>query len=168
MKPTPGGYTWRAMTTPCLPCRDTDADRFTRSDAAADGLTAARIREEFARWLRCNTPFGETRICDVVLAVNEALANAAEFAYRRGPAGTVAMTAVRDEGCGTLTVTITDHGLWREVDPLRRRRSRGRGIPLMRTLADDVVIDTTAPGTRVCLRFLDHPLSEEPGAPLLA
>jgi anti-sigma regulatory factor (Ser/Thr protein kinase) len=112
--------------------------------------------------------FAETRICDVVLAVNEALANAAEFAYRRGPAGTVGITAIRGDGCGTLTVTITDQGLWREVDPLRRRRSRGRGIPLMRALADDVVIDTTAPGTRVCLRFLDHESSEEPGTPLLA
>jgi serine/threonine-protein kinase RsbW len=168
MEPPPGGYTWRAMTTPCLPCPDTDAERFTRSDAVADGPTAARIREEFARWLRRDTTFAETRICDVVLAVNEALANAAEFAYRRGPAGTVGITAIRGDGCGTLTVTITDQGLWREVDPLRRRRSRGRGIPLMRALADDVVIDTTAPGTRVCLRFLDHASSEEPGTPLLA
>ncbi|MCB1289679.1 MAG: ATP-binding protein [Mycobacterium sp.] len=158
------------MTTPCLPCRDADADadRFTRSDAAADGPTAARIREDFAHWLRRDTAFAETRICDVVLAVNEALANAAEFAYRRGPAGNVGITAVRNDGSGALTVTITDQGLWREVDPLRRRRSRGRGIPLMRTLADEVVIDTTAPGTRVCLRFFDRALSEEAGTPLLA
>lgn len=144
------------MTSPCLPRPITDTERFTCRDAVADGLTAAMIREEFARWLRRNTSFEQTRIHDVVLAVNEALANAAEFAYRRGPAGTVGITAVRDHGRGTLTVTITDQGLWREVDPLRRRRSRGRGIPLMRTLADGVVIDTTAPGTRVCLRFDDR------------
>lgn len=97
----------------------------------------------------------ETRLCDIVLAVNEALANAAEFAYAGGAAGTVDLEAVRDPRRRTLTVTVSDQGHWRETNPLHRQRSRGRGIPLMRTLADSVIIDTSGLGTSVCLRFDD-------------
>ena len=46
-----------------------------------------------------------------------------------------------------------DQGCWREPDPAKQGRIRGRGIPLMRALADDVTIDTSALGTTVCLRF---------------
>lgn len=95
----------------------------------------------------------ETRLCDVVLAVNEALANVAEFAYTDGGAGSVDLEAVRDMGRRTITVTVSDLGHWRETNPLCRQRSRGRGIPLMRTLADSVIIDTSGLGTTVCLRF---------------
>lgn len=97
----------------------------------------------------------ETRLCDVVLAVNEALANAAEFAYPDGGSGTVDLEAVRDTRRRVLMVTVSDQGRWRETNPLHRQRSRGRGIPLMRSLADSVVIDTSGLGTSVCLRFDD-------------
>ncbi len=118
-------------------------------------MTVAQIRDEFGQWLRCGVGLDDTVAHDVVLAVNEALANAAEFAYIQGVAGTVDIEAVRDVTRGTLTVTVSDRGRWREPDPLRRRRSRGRGIPLMRILADSVIIDATGPGTRVRLRFAD-------------
>lgn len=95
----------------------------------------------------------ETQLCDVILAVNEALANTAEFAYVDGGEGTLDLEAVRDSGCRTLTVTVSDRGHWRETNPLNRQRRRGRGIPLMRTLADSVIIDTSGLGTSVCMRF---------------
>jgi serine/threonine-protein kinase RsbW len=67
--------------------------------------------------------------------------------------GTIDVEAVQDRAARTLSVTITDQGCWREPDPAGRSRARGRGIPLMRALADDVTIDTSALGTTVCLRF---------------
>ncbi|MCW1958412.1 MAG: ATP-binding protein [Mycobacterium sp.] len=121
----------------------------------ADPAAAAKIRAVFARWLRRETGLDETRLCDVILAVNEALANAAEFAYVDGGEGTVHLEAVRDPIRRTLTVTVSDRGRWRETNPLKRQRRRGRGIPLMRTLADSLTIGTSALGTSVCIRFDD-------------
>ncbi len=143
------------MSAVSFPCPDADGDRFACNGASADVLTAAHIREEFARWLRGGAGLKKTRVCDMVLALNEALTNTAEFAYVQGGDGTVDVEAVRNPGRHTLTVTVSDHGYWRESNPLHRQRCRGRGIPLMRTLADSVIIDTSGVGTSVCLRFDD-------------
>lgn len=138
-----------------FPRRLLPGDWFICDDAAADALTAAWIRDEFARWLRRHTGLDETRLCDVLLSLNEALANVAEFAYLAGSAGTCDVQAVRDRNRRTLTVTVVDRGRWREPDAANRQRRRGRGIPLMRTLADALVIDPSAVGTVVCMRFDD-------------
>ncbi|MFN8031857.1 MAG: ATP-binding protein [Mycobacterium sp.] len=139
------------MTTPSYPGPDA-GDRFADNGVAADARNAGRVRDEFAGWLRARVDLDDIRFNDVVLAVNEALANAAEFAYLRIPGvGTLDVEAVPDRDAATLTVTITDQGCWREPAPATQRR--GRGIPLMRALADDVTIDTSALGTTVCLRF---------------
>jgi serine/threonine-protein kinase RsbW len=141
------------MTTPSYRCPD-DGDRFAENGVGADARNAGRVRDEFAGWLRGRVDLDDVRFSDVVLAVNEALANAAEFAYlqHRGM-GTIDVEAVRDRVAATLTVTIADQGSWHEPDPVKQGRVRGRGIPLMRALADDVTIDTSALGTTVCLCF---------------
>ncbi|MGI9124551.1 MAG: ATP-binding protein [Mycobacterium sp.] len=141
------------MTPPNLPRPDSGDDRFTCHEAAADAPTAALIRDGFSQWLRRHTALDETRLCDVALAVNEALANTAEFAYPSDRVGTVDFEAVNDRIRRNLTITIADQGHWRDLDPLCRRPSRGRGIPLMRTLADSVIIDTSGRGTSICMRF---------------
>lgn len=130
-----------------------EAGRFSCHEPTADARTAARIREDFGCWLRRRLDLDETHLCDVVLAVNEALANACEFAYPGDRPGAVHLDAVHDPSCATLTVTVSDQGRWRDGDPLHSERSRGRGIPLMRSLADGVVIETSGLGTRVGLRF---------------
>lgn len=127
--------------------------RFRCRTVTADGPTVARVREEFGRWLRRCTDLGETRLCDVILAVNEALANAAEFAYPNSHPGIIEMEGVVDDA--GLIVRVADHGSWRLTNPTQRRRCRGRGIPLMRTLADSVAIDTRISGTSVQLLFND-------------
>jgi len=140
------------MTTPSYPRHTADGDRFIRNDVVADAHNAARLRDEFATWLRACGDVDRVRFSDVVLAVNEALANTAEFAYLlKGGVGTIDVEAIRDGD--NLTVTIADQGHWRESTPATQSRSRGRGIPLMRALADDVTIDSSALGTTVCLRF---------------
>lgn len=142
------------MTTPSHACPTSDGNRFTFNEFTADPYAAGHVRSEFAAWLRRRVALDDTRFSDVVLAVNEALANAAEFAYvKNSGVGTIDVEAVQNSGDATLTVTITDQGCWREPDPVTRGLTRGRGIPLMRALADELTIDTSKLGTTVCLRF---------------
>ncbi len=56
---------------------------------------------------------------------------------------------------GVLLVKVSDHGTWRHVDPADQPNTRGRGIPLMRALADDTTISHTPNGTYVQMRFGD-------------
>ena len=55
--------------------------RFAQTSVLADAARAAQLRQEFAVWLKRNFALDPMKVSDVVLAVNEALANAAEFAY---------------------------------------------------------------------------------------
>ena len=85
------------MTTPSYPSHTADGDRFTRNDVVADAHNAARVRDEFATWLRACGDIDRVRFSDAVLAVNEALANTAAFAYLlKGGVGTIDVEAVRD------------------------------------------------------------------------
>jgi anti-sigma regulatory factor (Ser/Thr protein kinase) len=86
----------------------------------------------------------------IVLAVNEAAANAIEHGYREG-SGTVEVTGVASDD--RLEISIADHGGWRESgsDP-----ARGRGLSLMRTLMDEVEVRAGAAGTTVILRQTLH------------
>ncbi|WP_375488200.1 ATP-binding protein [uncultured Mycobacterium sp.] len=128
--------------------------RFARLDATADAVTAALIREEFSRWLRKHFTLDAAKISDVVLAVNEALANAAEFAYPAADQpGAMHMHAEYDPAAAVLAVTVTDEGSWLPADSQRRDLARGRGIPLMHALADRAVIDGSPDGTRVRLEW---------------
>ncbi|TGD86542.1 ATP-binding protein [Mycolicibacterium sp. CH28] len=140
------------MTTSSYPTPPADGDRFICNNVVVDAHNAARIRDDVAAWLRTNEDLNGIRFSDIVLAVNEALANAAEFAYLNNEGvGSVDVEAVRDGA--TLTITVSDQGCWRDPTPVTRSRVRGRGIPLMRALADELTIDTSQLGTTVCLRF---------------
>ena len=111
-------------------------------------------REEFAGWLKQFFDLDPVRSSDLVLAMNEALANSAEFAYvRPGVAGTMDIQAWHDAGDSTITVVVVDHGVWRMSDSQVDTRSRGRGIPLMRALSDRAAIETSTDGTQVKLEW---------------
>ena len=127
---------------------------FACIDAAADPESAASIRRDFSDWLRQHFTLDASKACDVVLAVNEAMANAAEYAYRTaGHAGVMQVHARYDGGAATLTVTVIDQGAWRDTDGVARQLKRGRGIPLMYALADRATVDPSPTGTRVCLEW---------------
>ena len=55
-----------------------DQFRFARSRVPADPGSAARTRAEFSGWLATHFSLGPERFNDVLLAVNEAIANAAD------------------------------------------------------------------------------------------
>lgn len=123
-------------------------------DAVADPQSAAQIRREFSGWLGRHFMLDATMACDVVLAVNEAMANVAEFAYVMvEQPGAMHVLASYDGTAATLTVTVTDEGAWRNVDTATTDLLRGRGIPLMQALADHAVVESSAEGTRVCLEW---------------
>jgi serine/threonine-protein kinase RsbW len=123
-------------------------------DAIADPQSAAQIRREFSNWLGQYFTLDPTKFSDMVLAVNEAMANVAEYAYvMAAQPGTMHVLASYDGGASTLTVTVTDEGNWRNVDPASTELRRGRGIPLMHALADHATVDSSANGTRVSLKW---------------
>jgi serine/threonine-protein kinase RsbW len=126
--------------------------RFAHTGVLADAACAALMRREFAVWLNRYFALDATKTSDVVLAVNEALANAAEFAYSAaGHPGAMHLQADYDCATAILTVTVTDEGAWRVTHPETNSPSRGRGIPLMQALADRATFEPTATGTQVSL-----------------
>jgi serine phosphatase RsbU (regulator of sigma subunit)/anti-sigma regulatory factor (Ser/Thr protein kinase) len=111
----------------------------TRWPAEAGSL--ASIRYLLRRWLR-RTGAGHDETYDMLVACQEACANAVEHAYAPGRAG-VELELLHAEG--KIRFTIRDQGRWRPP----RGENRGRGLPLMRALMDGVEIRETGAGTEV-------------------
>lgn len=116
---------------------------------------AVQIRDDFAAWLAQSLSVDAEKTSDIVLAVNEALANAAEHAYLdSAEPGPIHARAEHDPQLGTLTVWITDEGRWLEKGPSATPNpARGRGLILMRALTDRAAVDSTATGTEVRLHW---------------
>ncbi len=136
------------------PAEVANAERFERFglDAAPGAVT--RVRQDFAEWLKRFFAVDEVRCSDMVLAINEGLANAAEFAYVHAERpGTMDIQVTFDASTQTLTACISDRGDWRARQTEPPPRTRGRGIPLMETLSDDATIEPSAGGTTVRLQW---------------
>jgi PAS domain S-box-containing protein len=123
------------------------ADRFHRRlDADAAALRTAR--HALTYWAAAGSSPGTTdpslAVTDAVLAISEALANAVE--HGRGGPQSIDLDVTRNST--DLRAVVQDRGGWKpkETDP-----TRGRGLQIMRTLADDVDIDATATGTTVTM-----------------
>ena len=113
----------------------------TRWPATAESL--ADIRYLLRRWLGSRGA-GDEETYDIVVACQEACANAVEHAYGPVPAE-IELDA--DHADGRVTLTVSDHGRWRPA----RGETRGRGLPMMRKLMDTVDVRDTADGTDVVL-----------------
>jgi serine/threonine-protein kinase RsbW len=118
----------------------------------ADAHTVSRLRHELARWLETQVTLDADKLNDILLAVNEALTNAAEFAYR-GRRGMMGLQVRYDRGDGTLIADVTDQGTWWHKDQASQPNTRGRGIPLMRALTDRTSIFKSPSGTHVQMEF---------------
>jgi PAS domain S-box-containing protein len=104
----------------------------------AEPLELAALRQTLRRWLAaCEASDQESH--DIVLACNEAFANAIEHAYGPGD-GTIEMDAALQDR--KVSITVRDHGAWREP----RGDDRGRGLPLIEAVMDSVSVVRMDPG----------------------
>jgi anti-sigma regulatory factor (Ser/Thr protein kinase) len=120
---------------------------FVHRSWPADPEQLVLIRRELAGWL-APLALTETETADVVLAVDEAAANAVRHAYGPDESGIVELTLWTEPG--TLSIEVVDHGSWRP--PVDRPTEGGRGIPLMSTMSESVLIHYDDRGSRVLLR----------------
>jgi serine/threonine-protein kinase RsbW len=120
---------------------------FVHRSWPADPEQLVLIRRELAGWL-APLNLTETETADVVLAVDEAAANAVRHAYGPDESGVVELTLWTEPG--TLSIEIVDHGSWRP--PADEPTEGGRGIPLMSTMSESVLIHYDDRGSRVLLR----------------
>jgi serine phosphatase RsbU (regulator of sigma subunit)/anti-sigma regulatory factor (Ser/Thr protein kinase) len=109
----------------------------------ADREALARIRRHLSRWLRMQGA-SEEEIYDIMVACQEACANAVEHAYRPGPHSFDFEATCCD---GRVLVTVRDRGRWRPP----RGTNRGRGMAMMHALMDTVDVQRTDEGTVVVL-----------------
>jgi PAS domain S-box-containing protein len=106
----------------------------------AEPVALRSLRRALRRWLRqCEASDRESE--EIILACNEAVANAIEHAYGPGD-GSVEMEAGLSEG--EVRIVVRDHGRWREP----RGDNRGRGLGLMKAFMDSVSV-VTQEGTEV-------------------
>ena len=123
-----------------------DAVEFVHRSWRAEPAQLGAIRRELVDWI---TPLGLSpdEVDDVVLAVDEATANAVQHAYGPDEHGDVELTLWTEPGA--LCIEVTDHGNWHPTD------TPGRGIGLMQRMVGAVLIHVDAAGSKVHLR---HPL----------
>jgi anti-sigma regulatory factor (Ser/Thr protein kinase) len=110
----------------------------------ADANELAPLRHSLRRWLR-DTGADEQTVADVLIAVGEACTNSMEHAYRFSPGRRLHVVAQVVDA--TLEVVVADEGPWQPPAPPDLRR--GRGLPIMRTLMDDMAITRDGTGTTV-------------------
>jgi PAS domain S-box-containing protein len=106
------------------------------------------LRHQLSGWLH-GAGVAEERVADIVLAVNEAVANSIEHGYQGRKLGKV---RVNGENNGArVDLKIVDKGKWRPAaaDP----GVRGRGLLLIRAVSDWLELDCTPKGTTVTMSF---------------
>jgi len=124
---------------------------FSLHNLPADASDVDAFRRHFTRWIADQTVATDERRADIVLAVYEAVVNAAEHAYADPtPDATMNITARYRHTARTLDVTVTDHGTWKQQQPTH---ARGRGLLLIRALTDTTDIATGPAGTTVNLQW---------------
>jgi serine/threonine-protein kinase RsbW len=115
----------------------------------------------------------DERADDMKLAVSEASTNAIEAHLTAANAAPVAITVF--EGDDRLEIHVSDAGQGFEpaalpahppvTDPARLNFERGLGIPLIRSLVDEVAFDSSGTGTTVRMTMFGGPAGLEAVAP---
>jgi anti-sigma regulatory factor (Ser/Thr protein kinase) len=100
----------------------------------AEPLELGALRRGLRRWLaQCEASDEESY--DIILACNEAAANAIEHAYGPGDASVEVDVALSGS---EVAITVRDFGSWRES----RADNRGRGLELIEAMMDSVSVVT--------------------------
>jgi anti-sigma regulatory factor (Ser/Thr protein kinase)/putative methionine-R-sulfoxide reductase with GAF domain len=110
----------------------------------AEPPVLADMRRLLRRWLNSQSVQDQDSR-EIILAVNEACANAIEHAY--SPAAAEFEVRARQDN-GMLAFVVTDTGHWRPP----RGENRGRGLKLVHAAMDEVEIDSSDSGTAVVMR----------------
>lgn len=143
----------RLFMSPLLPETATPVRLTLAGTARPD--TAAEWRRALQRWLQQEVHAPEEVREDVVLGVNEALANCVEHAYRsHREAGAMKLQASYDPDAESIRVCVSDRGSWRK--PSSRQSNdpyASRGIMLMHRLSDHCTIHARPNGTSVYLDY---------------
>jgi anti-sigma regulatory factor (Ser/Thr protein kinase) len=119
-----------------------------RLRSPARPASLAIIRDHLRRWLP-SAAVDDDAAEEVLLAVGEAAANAAEHASKEGTQQ-VEMTVTAQLTKAGLALSIADDGRWHQSDT--PQLGRGNGIALMNALVDAVEITSTGRGTTVEMR----------------
>lgn len=125
---------------------DSDPVEYVHRAWPANARQLAVIRRAVRGWLE-PLPLDPDETADLVLAVDEATTNAIEHAYRPGECDVVELLLWTEPGA--LYVEVVDHGRWKR--PSSETSFRGRGIQVMCSVADSVLIHYDERGTRVLL-----------------
>ena len=125
------------------PLSDGDGDTLELELPAVPGALKP-LRIAMRRWLD-QIGAGRQATADVLTAVGEACSNAVEHAY--GPLGGTVTVRLSYQPPDAIA-EVADNGRWRTAGG----GLRGRGLTLMRALADEVTIDRTDTGTTVRIR----------------
>ena len=105
------------------------------------------VRARLRRWLDgCGLSAPLTQ--DALVAAGEAVANAIEHGHRDQPGQEIRLRAAVT--ANRLRMTIADSGRWLPPSP-DPTPYRGKGIPLMRAMMDDVSVDAGPAGTTVAM-----------------
>jgi serine/threonine-protein kinase RsbW len=149
--PTASGYA--ALMGPLQPETATPVRLTLAGPARPD--TAAEWRRALQRWLQQEVHAPEEIREDVVLGVNEALANCVEHAYRsHHQVGAMKLQASYDPDAESIRVCVSDRGSWRKPSSRHSNDPRAsRGIMLMHGLADHCTIHARPNGTSVYLDY---------------
>jgi PAS domain S-box-containing protein len=137
----------------CMLCLAYGAGSVFACTVPADIVRLKSVRDDLRTWLVAHDvpPLDRDAL---LLACSEAVANAIEHAYAADGVGMVHVGAAvygdpaTDLAGSAVEVTVHDRGRWREPDP---HSDRGRGLPLIRTVVDDVTIVRDG-GTTITMR----------------
>jgi PAS domain S-box-containing protein len=115
-----------------------------RMELAAKTGSLALLRASMDGWLR-RLGASDVEVFELLVAVNEAAANAVTHAY--GPTENT-FTVEAEEHDDEITIVVRDTGRWRLPRPSRQ----SRGIAVMEGFTDSMQVTPTAQGTEVILR----------------
>jgi two-component sensor histidine kinase len=120
-----------------------------REVLVSDPRELSRLRRSLQAWRRRSQPPDRVE-SDLLLAVNEACANAIEHAYPDGAPGSIEIT-VTPAPDGSYVATVRDFGTWRP--PAAASTDRGRGLNIIRDISHGFELRSTAEGTLVRFRL---------------
>lgn len=119
-------------------------------EIASRGRNLAKVRA-FIEKLAFECGFDDSDVFEIKVAVGEACANAIEHGSPKGAANTVRIITDYSQEC--LEIEVVDEGVFKPRFPAfdSQLNYRGRGIPFMLALMDEVEIKESEEGTTVRL-----------------